>query len=90
MASSNARPETLRMKFQAFSFFDPRVSRVLLISIEILVLGFLQLIEGALQLTNVLSSFKGLLLAVISPTKPKSASLAYSLGFLAQLTKGCE
>jgi hypothetical protein len=36
----------------------------------------LQLIEGALQLTSVLLSFKGLLLAVISPTQPKVASLA--------------
>jgi hypothetical protein len=29
-------------------------------------------------------------LVVISPKKPKISSLAYSLGFLAQLTKGCE
>jgi hypothetical protein len=64
------------MKLQAFSIFDPRVSRVSLISAEILVLGFLQLIEGALQLTSVLSYFKGLFLVVTSPTKPKSASLA--------------
>jgi hypothetical protein len=29
-------------------------------------------------------------LAAINPTKPKSASLAYPLVFLAQLPKGCE
>jgi hypothetical protein len=29
-------------------------------------------------------------LVVISPTKPKSDSLAYLLGFLAQLTRVCE
>jgi hypothetical protein len=66
------------------------VSRVSLISTETSELGFLQFLEGALQLTSVLLSLKGLLLAVISPTKPKSASLAQPLGLLAKLTRVCE
>jgi hypothetical protein len=62
----------------------------LLISIEISVLGFLQLIEGALHLTSLLLYFKGLLLVVISPTKHKITSLAKPFDFLSQLTRGCE
>jgi hypothetical protein len=44
--------------FELFDFFGPRVSRVSQFSTELSELGFLQLIEGALQLTNVLLSFK--------------------------------
>jgi hypothetical protein len=52
--------------------FGPRVS---LISTENFIIVFLQLFQEALQRTRAIILLKGLLLAVISPTKPKSASL---------------
>jgi hypothetical protein len=54
-ASFSASPETLRLQIGELLIFGPRVSRV---SAEILVLGFLQLIEGFFKLTSVLLTFK--------------------------------
>jgi hypothetical protein len=55
MASFNAPLKTLRVKFREFWIFGPRVSQF---SVEISELGFLQLIEGASQLTGVILTFK--------------------------------
>jgi hypothetical protein len=54
-ASFSAPLETLRLQFREFWIFGPRVSHF---SPENSDLGFLQLIEGAFQLTNVLLTFK--------------------------------
>jgi hypothetical protein len=53
--------------------FGPRVS---LISTENFIIVFLQLLEGVIQLTMAIISFKGLLLVVKIQTKPKSDSLS--------------
>jgi hypothetical protein len=53
--SFNAPPSTFKLHFQEFWIFGPRVSQF---SVEILVLGFLQLIEGVFKLTSVLMTFK--------------------------------
>jgi hypothetical protein len=58
MASLSAPPTTLRLHFREFWIFGPRVSRVSQFSAENYDLGFLQLIEGAFQLTSVLMTFK--------------------------------
>jgi hypothetical protein len=80
--------KTSYCKFSIILNFWPRVSRVSLNSEEISELGFPQLIERDIQLTNVLLYFKGLLLEFISPTKPKSASLSLAIRFSSLVDKG--
>jgi hypothetical protein len=57
--TSFSAPRTnFKFHFREFWIFGPRVSRVLQLSAEILVLGFLQLIEEVFHLTSVILTLK--------------------------------
>ena len=72
MASLDAPPTTLRLQFQEFWIFGPRVSRVLQFSAEISVLGFIQPIEEVLQLTSIPVTLLRLIVGSHKPSKTLS------------------
>jgi hypothetical protein len=69
MASLSAPPETLKVKFRGFWIFGPRVSRVPQFFCNILILGFLQLIEGTFHLNNIPVTLSKLIVGIHNPNK---------------------